>query len=183
MCGLFNLCNTALERRSGYLFGTYPAPLCRELHEIVWGIGMRYLRGFTFIELMIVVAIVGVLAAIAVPVYQEFTIRSQVSESLSLSSAAKVALADHYSQVGSFPNSNASLGLPLAESIDGSYVASVDAGSAGGVGVIQLTFGNDSHPQIAGSIVEISAVTSSGSTKWVCRSSSVNDRYLPTNCR
>lgn len=149
----------------------------------MWGAKLKYSQGFTLIELMIVVAIIGVLAALAVPVYQEFTIRSQVSESFSLSSGARTALAEHYNQVGSFPASNASVGLPLASDINGNYVASLDAGSAGGVGVIQMTFGNESNQRIVSSILEISAVTSSGSIEWVCRSSTIDDKYLPTNCR
>lgn len=140
-------------------------------------------QGFTLIELMIVVAIIGILAAVAIPAYQDYTIRAQVSEGLSLASGAKTAMAEYYNQRGTFPADNASLGLSAAANIDGSYVSSVDAGSAGGVGVIQVTYGNNVNAQISGDVLEVSAVTSAGSIQWVCRSTSLEDKYLPTNCR
>ncbi|WP_150909749.1 pilin [Marinobacter halotolerans] len=144
---------------------------------------MKTSKGFTLIELMIVVAIIGILTAVAVPVYQEFTIRSQVSEGLSLAAGAKVAMSEYYEQRGNFPASNASLGLPIASEIDGTYVSSVDAGSAGGTGVVLVTYGNNVNSQVLGDTLEVSAVTSVGSIKWVCRSSSLPAKYLPTNCR
>ena len=90
-------------------------------------------KGFTLIELMIVVAIIGILAAVAIPAYQDYTIRSQVSEGLSLGAGAKTAVAEFYNQTGSFPSTNASAGLATATSITGSYVTGVDA--SGGVTV------------------------------------------------
>jgi len=140
-------------------------------------------KGFTLIELMIVVAIVGVLTAVAVPVYQEFTIRSQVSEGLSLASGAKSAVAEFYNQKGRFPSANGSVGLSAAASIDGNYISSVDVGNTGGLGVIQLTYGNDVNQQISGSVLEVSAVTSTGSINWVCRSTTIASKYLPSSCR
>ncbi|WP_150909751.1 pilin [Marinobacter halotolerans] len=140
-------------------------------------------QGFTLIELMIVVAIIGILAAVAIPAYQDYTIRAQVSEGLSLASGAKTALAEFYNQTGRFPSANGSLGLSAAANIDGSYVSSVDAGSAGGNGVIQVTYGNNVNTQILNDVLEVSAVTSAGSIQWVCRSTSLEDKYLPTNCR
>ena len=68
-------------------------------------------QGFTLIELMIVVAIIGVLAAIAIPAYQDYTIRAQVSEGLTLASGAKVAVEDYYAQHGDWPNNNAAAGV------------------------------------------------------------------------
>lgn len=153
------------------------------IDKVLEGQVMRNAKGFTLIELMIVVAIVGILTAVAVPVYQEFTIRSQVSEGLSLAAGAKVAMAEYYDQLGNFPTANASLGLPAAGSIDGSYVSSVDAGSAGGVGVIQVTYGNNVNQQISGNVLEVSAITSTGSIQWVCRASTLAIKYLPSNCR
>ena len=138
-------------------------------------------QGFTLIELMIVVAIIGILAAVAIPAYQDYTIRAQVSEGLSLASGAKTAMAEYYNQRGTFPSANASLGLSTAADIDGSYVSAVDAGAT--PGLIAVTFGNNVNAQISGDILQISAITSAGSIQWVCKSTTLDDKYLPTNCR
>lgn len=140
-------------------------------------------QGFTLIELMIVVAIIGILAAVAIPAYQDYTIRAQVSEGLSLASGAKTALAEFYNQRGTFPSDNASLGLSTATDIDGSYVSAVDAAGSGTPGIIDVTFGNEVNAQIENDILRVSAVTSAGSIQWVCKSTTLEDKYLPTNCR
>jgi type IV pilus assembly protein PilA len=149
-------------------------------------------KGFTLIELMIVVAIIGILAAIAIPAYQDYTIRSQVSEGMSLASGAKTAMAEFYNQTGRFADNNASYGLSSADSITGSYVVSVSAGSAEGAtgndpgadGVINATFGNDANQEIKGDSLEISAVTNAGSVEWRCRTANgLDSKYVPTSCR
>lgn len=142
-------------------------------------------QGFTLIELMIVVAIIGILAAVAIPAYQDYTVRAQVSEGLSLASGAKTALAEYYNHRGSFPSDNASLGLSAAGDIEGSYVSSVDAGNT--PGVIEVTYGNNVNSVISNAVLAVSAVTSSGSIQWVCKDGgagvTLEDKYLPTNCR
>src|SRR4026209_2701492 len=82
-------------------------------------------KGFTLIELMIVVAIIGILAAIALPAYQDYTIRTKVSDGLSLAAAAKLAVAETYAATGSLPADNQAAGLPAATSITSKYVTSV----------------------------------------------------------
>lgn len=137
-------------------------------------------QGFTLIELMIVVAIIGILAAIAIPAYQNYTIRAQVSEGLSLADAAKTALAEFYTNNGRFPGTNASAGLATAGSITGNYVSSVDAGTS--PGVILITYGNKVNTKISSSTLELSAITNAGSIAWTCKSTTISSAYLPSTC-
>ena len=74
-------------------------------------------KGFTLIELMIVVAIIGILAAIAIPAYQDYTIRAQVTEGLNLAGDLKAAVAEHFAQFGAWPADNAALGITLVKSL------------------------------------------------------------------
>lgn len=139
-------------------------------------------QGFTLIELMIVVAIIGILAAVAIPAYQDYTIRSQVSEGMSLASGAKTALAEFYNQRGEFPGSNSSAGLADAGEIKGSYVTKVEVDG----GLITVTYGEDVNATVEGQTLEVSAETTGGSVQWACKpgeSSGVAKKYLPTSCR
>ena len=106
---------------------------------------MKKQQGFTLIELMIVVAIIGILAAIAIPAYQDYTIRAQVSEGLNLSGGAKAAVTEFFQDRGSMPTDNDEAGLADADTeIQGKYVSSVEVTN----GVIEVTYGNDAHQVI-----------------------------------
>ncbi|MCP5327695.1 MAG: pilin [Steroidobacteraceae bacterium] len=123
-------------------------------------------KGFTLIELMIVVAIIGILAAIAIPAYQDYTIRSQVTEGLNLASAAKAAVSETFGSNGTWPTDNASAGLSAATDIQGKYVSSVTVGAGG---VITIAYGNDVNGAITGDTLALTPYTStSGDISWQC---------------
>lgn len=140
-------------------------------------------RGFTLIELMITVAIIGILASIAMFAYQDYIIRSQVTEGLTLVSGPQLALAEWSSSHPGFPSSgnpgnNTSLGLAQPGSIAGNYVASVSVENGG---VIDLVYGNKANTAISGTAKKctLSPVTSSpGAIRWQA-ACGFPDRYLP----
>ena len=96
-------------------------------------------QGFTLIELMIVVAIIGILAALAVPMYLDYTVRAQITEGLNLSSGAKSAATEFYQDRGVFPTDNAEAGVETAANIQGKFVSSVTVVDD----VITIQYGND----------------------------------------
>ncbi len=143
---------------------------------------MKKQQGFTLIELMIVVAIIGILAAIAIPAYQDYTIRAQVSEGLNLSGGAKAAVTEYYQDRGSLPGDNAEAGLAAATAIVGKYVDQVEVTD----GVIAVQYGNDAHAVIDGQHLELTPdTTNAGSVAWDCATAGteIENKHLPAACR
>jgi len=142
----------------------------------------RVSTGFTLIELMIVVAIIAILASIAIPAYQNYLLRAQVSEGIVLADGAKSAVWDYYANSGQLPPNNQSAGLVSAVSITGDYVSSVTVTG----GVITVLFGGpkaSSQINSGNQDVVLSPTVGVGSIAWTCTPSTVNPQYLPTSCR
>jgi type IV pilus assembly protein PilA len=152
-------------------------------------------KGFTLIELMIVVAIIGILAAIAIPAYSDYTTRAQVSEGPELAAALKANISEFYSDRGTWPANNAALGITLP--IAGKYVQGIT--SAGGV--ITVAYGGqiNTNNVPAGQVLTIRpALSGNGDIIWVCgnrappatavsvigaNATNVTAKYLPSVCR
>lgn len=155
-------------------------------------------KGFTLIELMIVVAIIGILAAIAIPAYQDYTIRSQITEGLNLAGAVKAAVTETFSTSGVWPTDNAEAGIGAATEIQGKYVDQITVAGGG----ITIRFGNQANQVLAGQTLGLApALSANDDVTWVCgrrtvpagvtavagatatTSEGLLDKYLPTTCR
>ena len=164
---------------------------------------IRVEKGFTLIELMIVVAIIGILASLAISMYQTYLIRAQVAEGISLAAAGKSAVIDTFNNTGEPPADRTEAGLSLPPTdTKGKYVASIDIDD----GRIDVAFGNNAHQEISGDILTFTPYASGlGSIIWRCggaaepgggaselsgavvttlyQAPTIEPRYLPNACR
>ena len=140
---------------------------------------MKRNQGFTLIELMIVVAIIAILAAIALPAYQDYVARSQVSEGFSLSSDARMAIVVYHADKATYPVSNTQAGISPPASIVGDYVDSVTIGN--GNGQIDVVFGNKASAKITGESLIMTMVHEGGAFHWRC--SGLESKHMPSVCR
>jgi len=128
----------------------------------------------------VLVFMLGVLAAIAIPAYQDYTIRAQVSEGLNLSGGAKAAVSEYYRDRGELPADNITAGLSPADHISGAYTSSVAVQQ----GVIVVTYGNDAHAILQDQDLVLEPDTTEADLlRWSCYSSTIAPKHLPTACR
>lgn len=138
-------------------------------------------KGFTLIELMIVVAIIGILAAVALPAYQDYTVRAKTSEVVLQASGAKTAVAEAYQTLGHMPANATSAGMTAATTSP--YVASLGFTTGTNAATITAT-ASGKEPKMSNGTVTLAgtADSTSGVIAWVC-SGTITPKYLPANCR
>lgn len=150
---------------------------------------VRNQQGFTLIELMIVIAIIAILLAIAIPAYQDYTVRTKVGEGVNLAAAAKAAVTETFQSTGTFPATNAAAGLAADNAIKGKYVSSVKVTGGGANGAVDVTYAApDTPPEITGKLLQYVTIVNAGSVDWECSTTqgaatNVDARYLPAECR
>ena len=159
-------------------------------------------KGFTLIELMIVIAIIGILAAIAIPAYQNYTIRSQVTEGISMAAGWKTAISEYYAQNGSFPTGSTTVAAGAANKVSvtgnsqGKYVGSIAVG-AGGVITVTYTGSQVSAKLLNGVLTFVPGTDANADVVWICgtatlptnvtlgggaAATTITAAYLPTSC-
>lgn len=143
-------------------------------------IATKFKNGFTLIELMITVAIIGILAATALPAYKDYTVRSQIAEGFNLISGPKTFVVDYYTNKGTLPQQSIDIDLP---NTTGRYVSSIQLVG----GVLEITFSSNapqaSNTSINGKKVFFTPIpTSTDNLNWTC-SSDADAKYLPTACK
>ncbi len=138
-------------------------------------------KGFTLIELMIVVAIIGILAAVALPAYQDYTKRARVTEGFNLAASLKTGVADYFASNNAFPSTNGDVGV-ASGSVTGASVSDVQIGTNG---VITITYNGTVATSSSANAIALVPTTGAGGITWACNTSATTlpSAIRPANCR
>ncbi|MBC6414581.1 MAG: pilin [Chromatiales bacterium] len=147
------------------------------------------IAGFTLIELMIAIAIVGILLSLAIPTYQDYTVRAKISEAMNIASALKVMVSEYYITMAELPDNAEIAGIDTTFSSE--YLSAVDyrkEGDTDSKGIIALILSANVSQEVAGKALLLTAIPKAGSLHWVCSSDRsvaqpIESKYLPSNCR
>ena len=146
------------------------------------------IKGFTLIELMIAIAIVGILLSLAIPTYQDYTVRAKISEAMNVASVLKVMVSEYYITMAELPASADAAGIDTTFSTE--YISAIgyQKESDDSQAMIKLTMSDKVSEEVAGRALVLTAIPKSGSLRWVCgndpsASQAIDPKYLPSNCR
>jgi type IV pilus assembly protein PilA len=141
---------------------------------------MKKYQGFTLIELMIVIAILGILIAIALPAYQDYTVRARVSEAVAQTAPAKLAVAETASSLGALSKvTAANSGFSFSNNAT-DYVKSITIATGGKITTTAVSTGADTEPVMTFSPSQVSPTSP---INWVCSTPTASQKYVPAECR